>query len=66
MEPKKGYTYEKCGVQLIRICWTYVLHMWDIRNKEKHGENNKEQQHKHKQDMIAELRMIQHDNRELP
>jgi hypothetical protein len=66
MKTSKGYTSEKWGIQLIKLCWTYVLRMWDCRNKEVHGATKDEQQQKKKQDMIAEMKMIQSDNRDLP
>jgi hypothetical protein len=62
METTKGYASEKWGIQLIRIYWTYILRMWDCRNKEVHGTTKDEQLQKQKQDMIAEMKMIQLDH----
>jgi hypothetical protein len=66
LETTKGYTYDKWGIQLIKTCWNYLLRMWDICNKELHGRTKEEQLQKQKQDMIAELTMIQSDHWDLP
>jgi hypothetical protein len=45
LEMTKSFTQEKWGTQLIKICWTYVLQMWDIRNKELHRGTKAKQLH---------------------
>jgi hypothetical protein len=58
----KYYSAEKWGSDIISINWKYVLELWQARNADEHGTDQKEQHEKAKEKLLAEVNWIQDQN----
>jgi hypothetical protein len=61
-----NFNAEHWGSKVLAINWKFILELWDLRNKEVHGDTPETAAFIRRQNMINEIKHIQETNTHLP